>query len=375
MLGRLLGLLDKPETDQEGKVNIYNHLCLNIRSGKELCRACEEVCPVEALQLEETRIKIDNCVACGLCAVACPTGVLDELWPALGKVLAVSKDSRPKLWVTCQQAPAVRDALRINCLGELTPELVLFLLNRNIDSISVLYDPAVCEQCDLRSGLRNWNTVLHKLSSIYPPESGRLEIHQEMPDQAESDRPAVDFSRRTLLRSFSSEAQQIAAQLLLGKKKNPNHPRFAQGLSMRRRLFIYVLTHLNPEQIEALEPGYLRHPEISQECTWCGSCSTLCPSGAMRLEELEDGSKSLTVNPTECNLCALCASICPINAITVDWDMENDGLAQRQILLQGRKTHCHQCKSVFWATAENYNLLCPECSYRRCKPKITWPEF
>lgn len=374
MLGRLLELLDKPETGLEGKVNIYNHLCLNIRSGQELCRACEEVCPVEALQLDG-RIKIGDCVACGLCAATCPTGVLDELWPALGKVLGVSKDPRPRLWVTCQQAVAFRDALRINCLGELTPELVLFLLNRNIGSISVLYDPAICERCDLRSGQRNWNTVLHKLSSIYPPESGRFEVHREIPDQAESEQSAVNFSRRTLLRSFSSEAQQTAANLLLGKNKKSSHTYFAQGLSMRRQLFIYVLSHLSPEQIDALEPGYLRHPEISQECTWCGSCSTLCPSGAMRLEVLDDGSKSLTVNPTECNLCGLCASICPITAITVDWEVDNDGLAQRQILLQGRQTKCHQCQSVFWTTAENPKSICPECSYRRSKPKITWPEF
>lgn len=375
MLGRLLGLLDKPETSREGKVNIYHHLCLNIRSGRNLCRACEEACPVKALQLEGTVINIDNCVSCGLCAVACPTGVLDELWPALGKVLTVSKDPRPKLWITCQQAPEIRDALRINCLGELTPELVLFLLKRNIGSISVLYNPASCEQCDLRSGQGSWSKVLHQLSNIYPPESGRFEVHQEMPGPVKNERTTVDFSRRTLLRSFSSEAQQLAVQFLLGEKNNPDQPRLAQGLSTRRKLFIYVLSQLRPEQVETLEPGYLRHPEINQECTWCGSCSTLCPSGALRMEALEDGSKNLTINPIECNLCALCASICPISAITVDWEAGNDGPAQRQILLKGRKVTCHQCKSVFWTAVASSNSLCPECSYRHSKPKITWQEI
>lgn len=43
------------------------------------CGGCVGVCPVDALELEETVLKIgEKCTGCGLCAKFCPVGALSK---------------------------------------------------------------------------------------------------------------------------------------------------------------------------------------------------------------------------------------------------------------------------------------------------------
>ena len=42
------------------------------------CGTCEEVCPVEAIKVEDGKAKVDEeeCVECGTCVEECPEGAL-----------------------------------------------------------------------------------------------------------------------------------------------------------------------------------------------------------------------------------------------------------------------------------------------------------
>jgi NAD-dependent dihydropyrimidine dehydrogenase PreA subunit len=44
------------------------------------CGACVGTCPVNALTLDETVVRVnDECIHCGLCVTACPVGALEDL--------------------------------------------------------------------------------------------------------------------------------------------------------------------------------------------------------------------------------------------------------------------------------------------------------
>lgn len=79
-----------------------------------LCRRCETVCPVDAIQFlgrgHDTRLMVDpdRCVHCGLCTLVCPAAALVEK-SAIQQVRAALAD--PDTFVTVQVAPAVRVAI------------------------------------------------------------------------------------------------------------------------------------------------------------------------------------------------------------------------------------------------------------------------
>ena len=48
--------------------------CLACKSDKSGCRACIDVCPVNAIEIEDGAIDVlDSCRKCGLCVASCPT--------------------------------------------------------------------------------------------------------------------------------------------------------------------------------------------------------------------------------------------------------------------------------------------------------------
>lgn len=79
-----------------------------------LCRRCETICPVGAIQFvgrgHDTRVLIDpdRCVSCGQCTHVCPAAAIVEK-PAIRQVREALAD--PDTFVTVQVAPAVRVAV------------------------------------------------------------------------------------------------------------------------------------------------------------------------------------------------------------------------------------------------------------------------
>lgn len=49
---------------------------------------------------------------------------------------------------------------------------------------------------------------------------------------------------------------------------------------------------------------------ISDQCTKCGSCEPVCPSGAIR-----EGDETYVIDPEKCEECGACADECPVAAI------------------------------------------------------------
>ncbi len=49
---------------------------------------------------------------------------------------------------------------------------------------------------------------------------------------------------------------------------------------------------------------------ITDECTACGACVSVCP-----VEAISEGEEKYSINPDTCTDCGLCAEECPFDAI------------------------------------------------------------
>ena len=82
--------------------------CLVCKSDKSTCSACLDVCPVDAVHIEDGGIDVtDACRKCGLCVSACPTESFVSVKLAPKKLydrIAAAAASHETAYVTCTRA-------------------------------------------------------------------------------------------------------------------------------------------------------------------------------------------------------------------------------------------------------------------------------
>ena len=134
---------------EDHPLGLLEDACLALRAPRyATCRACESVCPVKAIRVGETAIELaENCVRCGRCAAACPMGALAH--PGFSVPDAARENARP-LGVDCWKVPAKLSpdgAVRVPCLGGLSPARIAELVASAGASAVELLDRGWCAGC------------------------------------------------------------------------------------------------------------------------------------------------------------------------------------------------------------------------------------
>jgi ferredoxin len=50
--------------------------------------------------------------------------------------------------------------------------------------------------------------------------------------------------------------------------------------------------------------------EINNKCIGCGACSSICPVGAIKME-----NNKAVIDQNKCVKCGMCKNVCPVSAI------------------------------------------------------------
>ena len=312
--------------------------CLVCNYEKSSCTRCMDVCPVDAIDIEEYCIDIaDTCRKCGLCVAACPTEAFNspKLKPKkLYDDIARAAVAHTHAYVTCTRAlrrlPRENEVV-VACIGDITPETWLSVLV-DFPNVSVYLPLGICDNCKTVSGedalgeaiatAEEWAGCGMDLE--VDPKQLKCEKRREYERKEFMD----NIVRKTGL-AVSKLTPATAALATVTQRLKDHTDKLkaiestlsnACGTTTQRRR--RVLTQSRELLLSTLRD----HPELAgnievstpvcdfEKCTACGECVRLCPTNACDLL----GSGRFALEPAYCVGCGLCAEACEDHALTME---------------------------------------------------------
>lgn len=318
--------------------------CLTCKNEKSGCTACMDVCPVNAIEVEEDAIEIlDSCRKCGLCAAGCPTEAIisPRLAPKnLYDDIVSAATSHETAYVTCTRAlkrmPRENEVV-VACVGDITAE-TWFSVLADYPNVSVYLPLGVCDKCRNTGGedilgeaiatAEEWAGTGMGLEV----DSKSLKCHKRR--EYERKEYMEKIARTTGLTVTKLNPATAALASVTQKLKAHRH----QITQLERTLNTMCgttttkrrrsLTHGRQLVLSTLQ----NHPELAQnmqvstpecdfdKCTSCGECVNVCPTFACDLV----GSGRFALESTYCLGCGACVKVCPEHALKlVEHDASN----------------------------------------------------
>lgn len=339
-------------------MTIHSERCIRQVSPLATCGKCEAICPQRALSAQDGNWQVaqDLCTNCGLCITVCPNQVfqLEEQFLQQQSLL------NEHLQICCYQAALPQsNILKINCLQQLYPELVIQLLN-NVEKLTLYFDKNQCQDC-----VNGWyppGLLLQLQQFPLPLEKLFLAEQNAQPTETSADKHSANTGRRSFLvdclekARYTSQkmiAQSVDQLLSLSTDEQTESalplPKI-NLLSHRQGLFDCLLKAKETIDEQHILPYRQLHID---QCTFCGACAKLCPTGALTLHH-DDPVKTLYYQSNLCLGCNLCIDLCLQKQIY--W---SDRLTTAQFMLseptpliQGQKRICVQCDQPYWDAPE-----------------------
>ena len=296
--------------------------CVHTQLTQASCRACVDVCPVNAWVIDDESLGIDTeaCDGCGLCTTACPQGAIIS-----PQALPVLSENRTSALFACEKAGVNGPDGIIPCLHILGLQELLRLYRNGTYRLSVA--TGNCASC-IRNGAVNLPDLIKRLNGLL--ESRNLEtIKLQVADREQWNRQLQTFSkpvlsRRDFFRKAAASSMTIGMDLAGLTEERAFIPPGKILPRTRRNNIIPFAPRIDPTR-----------------CNGCNACARLCPQGAITLSDSGD-DLHYHLDAECCTGCAICLDICNQQAVSIDhW------MPQVQFILPLTAHQCRACGAPF----------------------------
>ncbi|GIV00077.1 MAG: hypothetical protein KatS3mg014_1692 [Actinomycetota bacterium] len=307
--------------------------------GTDRCGACVGACPVGAIAASRPfpSVSSDACVGCAACVAACPVGAIgvggaaaEQLEARMDAVAAWPWTERPGVLFACRgaaraasrreppapgaappgAAPPGWTLVPVPCLASVTEGWLLQALAGGAPAVGAL-------GCGERCGAASAPRVEARAAYV---------------------RAVAGDERVRIARTDAPEA--LAP--LLGPLPAAGPASASPPLVHEPQATATALAALAPGTLD-VAGGPLGLPEVRAEgCTLCGTCATLCPTAALRVEGT-DQAPALTLDAGRCIACGHCVEVCPERVISVARRTTAATLAGRRTVKRAEAGRCRRC--------------------------------
>lgn len=356
-----------------GQVRLRAGVCIRGISPWVKCRRCQEACPVNGIDLESGQPVVKECQRCGLCAVVCPAGALEDperthsFFLARGREIIASAGQVIFTCNRCRADKSGKDIITVPCLGAVAREVIVALAVRGRVIFHFLQEQ--CLACPWgekgeKIFLLSFDWAQKTLAAMGVP--GERLVATAMPAAVTPGKPASGKAPEAAAMGRREFFRSLIRGIKIPGTAPSSPPVGATALAGRRRAFILREAVLEGEP----EGGYpagailpIPSLELAGPCYLCNVCSRLCPTGALVIEGEE---KELKYTPASCNHCDLCLAVCPHHSLVLGKNVSLSMIAgvSSLTLASGKPYTCQGCGEIFHAGGSGVTM-CLRCYLSR----------
>lgn len=289
------------------------------------CHACADICPTSAIVRDdvahELRLSNIDCILCGRCVGACPSGAMQKANASLANITKMARLYAHNIPLIVSENDKNK-ALDFSADSTLAP----FILP-NLNILSEAYILSIIQEsgnlCVIVGGV----------------ESSVIE--------------AIEFINALYTRLFGVKVAYYFSDFDFAPDeiplKNTHIERYFYDIE--GEIAKEVLSNRIKFLVKDNDYGILAHKKsaflrVEDNCTLCMSCVEACKTHALMNSK---DNFSLLANPSLCTACGYCADICPENAIALEsgaMSLKSDFFAHKQVA-HDEPFSCVECGSVF----------------------------
>ena len=334
------------------------------------CTQCEKSCPHNAMKNVAGAVKVDigACKSCGLCVAACPQRAVEfpgyspeEIESQVEQVLSINDDKATNVAFACSKSAKLPiddwQIIPVACAAMVPAAALLSSVASGARSVGIL---RCVEECAQQSG----NEV-----------DGRIDYAKNILERA-----GLDSNRLVNLAPAVLEMENPSPKVAEPKSINSPAIGFFGGTAASRS--VLAISEQSADGIEPFSHPFspIAIPVInSSGCTMCGTCSAVCPSGALTQRNSKDQIE-LAFDASKCIACNECVASCPEKANgAIELELRTDVTALTSgpvILNSDHSVSCKNCSTQFTSqltlerleellgedySQDLYGELCPEC--------------
>lgn len=361
--------------------------CLELRPAASACGNCRTACPVSAFEWTDSGVSVsDRCMGCGQCANVCPTGALKVRGFAVETSAAPSGTAAIR--IECARVPeSIRgDALRVPCLGGVSAGHLIELRAGGHGRRIQLIDRGWCSECVAgRSGC-SASRAVEEASAIV----AALGCEESLWPTVEREDTPVAFAvalndvedaepvgRRAffgaLVKRVASAAQAVPAEPV---KAGSDARLTSPTLRHARQRFAENVRRLAGEVGARVPAAVFPQVTIAAGCDNSGICAAVCPSGALRRYDDDEGAVAgLEFAAGLCIACGVCVERCPSQALRMRpaGDIGEDLPEAPLKLTRFARRQCTRCGEAFVSTSGRSE--CGSCTKEHALFASLFPVF